>query len=211
MKNHHFEMHGALPCPKCAYTRSGLEHTRPCPECGARGFHGDLVVSGQPETHAESRWAGCFFTVAYQLSVTVGFGLMWWLGKNHPWEGPIALVGIALFVVGIAIWLYGRHRRKRATRQGVSLEQIVWDFEQDGVRVREFDAERFIPYADVVKVWSQLNFAFSRKARITFELRSKALHAGQSNPTIMISGTFGEQRAAAEAIKARVAAARRAS
>lgn len=205
------QTYGELPCPKCAYTRGGLEHTRPCPECGAPGFRGDLIVSGQPETHAESRWAGRVFTFAYTLSVPVGFGLTWWLGRNHAWEEPIAIATLAVFGVGIAIWLSGRHRRKSATRQGVSLEQIVWDFEQDGVRVREFDAERFIPYADVVKVWSQLNFAFSRKARITLELRSKSLHAGQTNPTIMIAGTFGEQRAAAEAIKARVAAARRAS
>lgn len=205
------QTYGELPCPKCAYTRGGLEHTRPCPECGAPGFRGDLIVSGQPETHAESRWAGRVFTIAYTLSVPVGFGLTWWLGRNHAWEEPIAIATLAVFGVGIAIWLSGRHRRKSATRQGVSLEQIVWDFEQDGVRVREFDAERFIPYADVVKVWSQLNFAFSRKARITLELRSKSLHAGQTNPTIMIAGTFGEQRAAAEAIKARVAAARRAS
>ncbi len=203
--------YGELPCPKCAYTRGGLEHTRPCPECGAPGFRGDLIVSGQPETHAESRWTGWFFSGAFQLAVPIGFGLTWWLGQNHPWEGPIALVGIALFVVGIGVWLYGRHRRKTATRQGVSLEQVAWDFGQDGVRVLEFDAERFIPYADVVKIWSQLNFAFSRKARITLELRGESLRAGQSNPTIMISGTFGEQRAAAEAIKARVAAARRAS
>ena len=205
------QTYGELPCPKCAYTRGGLEHTRPCPECGAAGFRGDLIVSGQPETHAESRWAGRVFTIAYTLSVPVGFGLTWWLGRNHAWEEPIAIATLAAFGVGIAIWLSGRLRRKSATRQCVSLEQIVWDFEQDGVRVREFDAERFIPYADVMKVWSQLNFAFSRKARITLELRSKSLHAGQTNPTIMIAGTFGEQRAAAEAIKARVAAARRAS
>ena len=201
--------YGELPCPKCAYARSGLEHTRPCPECGAPGFRGDLVVSGHPETHRESRWAGWFFSGAFQLAVPIGFGLTWWLGRNHAWEEPIAMLGIALFLVGIAIWLYGRHRRKSATRQGVSLEQIAWDFEPDGVRVREFDAERFIPYADVVKVWSQLNFAFSRKARITLELRSESLRGGHAYPTIMISGTFGEQRAAAEAIKQRIAEARR--
>ena len=205
------QTYGELPCPKCAYTRGGLEHTRPCPECGAPGFRGDLIVSGQPETHSESHWAGRVLTIAYTLSVPVGFGLTWWLGRNHAWEEPIAIATLAVFGVGIAIWLYGRHRRKTATRQGVSLEQVAWDFGQEGVRVLEFDAERFIPYADVVKVWSQLNFAFSRKARITLELRSESLRAGQSNPTIMISGTFGEQRAAAEAIKARVAAARRAS
>ena len=203
--------YGELPCPKCAYTRGGLEHTRSCPECGAPGFRGDLIVSGQPETHAESRWAGRVFTIAYTLSVPVGMVLTWWLGRNHAWEEPIAIATLAVFGVGIAIWLSGRYRRKSATRQGLSLEQIVWDFEQDGVRVREFDAERFIPYADVVKVWSQLNFAFSRKARVTLELRSKSLHAGQSNPTIMIAGTFRTQRTVAEAIKARVAAARRAS
>jgi hypothetical protein len=203
--------YGELPCPKCAYTRGGLEHTRPCPECGAPGFRGDLIVSGQPETHAESRWAGRAFTIAYQLIVPAGMVLTWWLGRNHAWEEPIAIATLAVFGVGIAIWLSGRYRRTSATRQGVSLEQIVWEFEQDGVRVREFDAERFIPYADVVKVWSQLNFAFSRKARVTLELRSGSLRARQEYPVLMIAGTFRTQRTVAEAIKARVAAARRAS
>jgi hypothetical protein len=202
--------YGELPCPKCTYARSGLEHTRPCPECAAPGFRGVLVVSGHPETHRESRWAGWFFSGAFQLAVPIGFGLTWWLGRNHAWEEPIAIATLAVFGVGIAIWLYGWHQRRSARRQGTSLEQIVWDFEPDGVRVREFDAERFIPYADVVKVWSQLNFAFSRKARITLELRSESLRGGRGYPTIMISGNFGEQRAAAEAIKQRVAEAKRA-
>ena len=204
------QTYGELPCPKCAYTRSGLEHPRPCPECGAPGFRGDLVVSGQPETHAESRWAGRFFTVAHQLLAPVGFGLMWLLGRNHPWEGPIAIAGIALFVVGIALWLYGRHRRRSAARQGTSLEQIAWDFEPEGVRVREFGTERLIPYADIVKVWSALQFALSRKARIVLELRGESRRAGQPDPKIMVSGTFSGQRIVADAIKARVDAGKRA-
>lgn len=203
--------YGELPCPKCAYTRSGLERTRPCPECGAPGFRGDFIVSGQPETHAESRWAGRFFTAAFQLIVPVGMVLTWWLGRNHAWEEPIAIATIALLGVSLVIWLSGRHRRTSAARRGVSLEQIVWDFEPDGVRVREFDAERFIPYTDIVKVWSQLNFAFSRKARVTLELRGGTLRARQEYPVLMIAGTFRTQRTVAEAIKQRVAAARHAS
>lgn len=198
---------GELPCPACGYDRSGLEYATRCPECGARGFHGDLIVSGQPETHRESRWAGNLSSLAHHLAITIGFGLTWWLGRNHPWEEPIAITAIALFALALAVWIYGRYRRRRDTQQGVSLQQIAWDFEADGVRVRESSAERFIPYSDVVKVWSAINFAFSRKARLTLELRS----ASQPNPTIMISGTFGEQRAAADAIKQRIAAARSAS
>lgn len=199
--------HGELPCPGCGYDRRGIDHPTACPECGARGFHGDLVVSGQPETHRESRWAGCLFRAALELGITVGLGLMWWFGKNSPWEKPITVASLALAGAAIAVWLYGRYRRRRAAGAGLSLERIAWDFEADGVRVREFEAERFIAYRDIVKPWVQLNFVFSKKTRIQVETKGRA---SGSFPTIMLCGSAQTQRAAANDIKERFAEAKRA-
>lgn len=200
--------HGELPCPACGYDRRGIEHPTPCPECGARGFHGDLVVSGQPETHRESRWAGNLFSVAQQIGVTVGLGLMWWLGNNNPWEKPVSIAVFVLAGVATAVWAYGRYRRRRDTKAGVSLERIAWDFEADGLRVREMEAERFIPYRDIVKPWVQLNFGFTKKTRVQVETKGRA---SGSFPTIMLCGSSQAQRAAANDIKQRFAEATRAS
>ena len=43
---HQCESHGELPCPDCGYLRRGVHHRDKCPECGARGFDGDFVLSG---------------------------------------------------------------------------------------------------------------------------------------------------------------------
>jgi len=66
--------HGELPCPNCGYQRRGLEFERPCPECGARGFDGDLIVSGLPGVEPESRRSGSIYRFADALFMLSLFG-----------------------------------------------------------------------------------------------------------------------------------------
>lgn len=202
--------HGDLHCPACGYRRTGLEHPTPCPECGARGFHGPLVVSGQPETHRETRRAGCAFSVAHYLGM-LGFGggsLI--LGRNNGWEDAIGIATMTIFAVALAIWAWGWFRRRRESAEIGSIERIAWDFDHDGVRVREFATERVVPYADIKKVWVLHNFVLSGRTKVQLELRAGSPHT-DGFPAIMLCGPLASRRSAADEIKRRVAAAQSAS
>lgn len=204
------QTHGDLPCPACGYLRRGVEHAKACPECGARGFHGDLVVSGEPEVHRESRRAGCAFSVAQNLGMLGLCGASLILGRNNGWEDAIGIATITIFAAALAIWIHGRIRRRNEVAAGGTLERVVWDFEADGVRVREFDAERVVPYRDIEKVWPAPNFVLSGRTRVQLETRGESMRAGRL-PTIMLCGSSAVQRTAVDAIKRRVAAAHTAS
>lgn len=201
------EAHGELPCPACGYARRGLDHPVACPECGAAGFHGDLVVTGQPESHRESRRAGCFAQAAFTLNgILLGSGLF--LSRQGPWSDAIAMGIGALFLIAAAIWFLGRVRRKRVVAEGGSLERIAWDFTADGVRVREFAAERLVPYADIKKCWSTPGFSFTGRTRVQLEARGFS-HGKGGFPTIMVCGPSWTQRSVVSAIKRRIDSARR--
>lgn len=206
------QTHGDLPCPACGHLRRGLDHAKACPECGARGFHGDLVVSGEPEVHKESRRAG---RVAHVARSTASVLLVlsapgWIVTRGSVWSDWSSIGVIVLFGIALAIWIHGRIRRRNEVAAGGTLERVVWDFEADGVRVREFSAERFVPYGDIKKAWSLTNFVVSRKTRVQLEIRGESLRA-DGMPTIMLCGSSAVQRTAVDAIKQRVAAAHAAS
>lgn len=195
--------HGELPCPACGYARRGLEHGVACPECGAAGFHGDLAVSGQPETHRESRHAGCVFRIAHGLWMFGIVGAGFFLNQSGPWQTAIGIAWGALMAVALAIWIYGRIRRRSALAEGDSLERIAWDFETTGIRVREFGTERFVPYGDIRKCWTMPNFVFTRRTKVQLELRGVAARSGDY-PTVMLGGSSEAQRDAREEMKRRI-------
>ena len=203
---------GDLPCPACGYVRRGLDHAKACPECGARGFHGDLVVSGEPEVHKESRRAG---RVAHVARSTASVLLVlsapgWIVTRGSVWSDWSSIGVIVLFGIALAIWIQGRIRRRNEVAAGGTLERVVWDFEADGVRVREFDAERIVPYRDIKQVWPVPNFVTSGRTRVQLETRGESMRAGRL-PTIMLCGSSAAQRSAVSEIKQRVAAAHAAS
>lgn len=189
------DAHGELPCPACGYARRGLEHAASCPECGAAGFHGRLVVTGQPESHRESRRAGCVSKAAFMLN-----GILLLFLSRQPWSDAIATGIGALLLIAAAIWLLGRVRRKRVVAAGGSLERIAWDFTADGVRVREFASERLVPYSEIEKCWSAPGFMFTGRTRVQLEA-SGFSHGKGGFPTIMVGGPSHAQRDAVARMK----------
>ena len=132
----------------------------------------------------------------------------WIITRGSVWSDWSSIGVIVLFGIALAIWIHGRIRRRNEVAAGGTLERVVWDFEADGVRVREFSAERFVPYGDIKKAWSLTNFVVSRKTRVQLEIRGESLRA-DGMPTIMLCGSSAVQRTAVDAIKQRVAAAQR--
>jgi hypothetical protein len=203
------QTHGDLPCPACGYLRRGLDHAKACPECGARGFHGDLVVSGEPEVHKESRRAGCVGRTAVNISFWSTMA-GWFFARNSDWSEVLAISALALLGVALALWIHGWIRRRNERAAGGTLERIVWEFEADAIRVRECDVEYAVPYSRIVKLWPVPGFMASRRTRVQLETRRGTLKK-PGFPTIMLCGTTQAQRETVTAMKERIEAARSAS
>jgi hypothetical protein len=203
------QTHGDLPCPACGYLRRGLDHAKACPECGARGFHGDLVVSGEPEVHKESRRAGCVARTAVNISFWSTLA-GWLFTRNSDWSEVLSISALVLLVVALGFWIHGWIRRRNELSAGGTFERIVWEFDADGIRVRECDAEYVVPYARIVKLWPVPGFMASRRTRVQLEIRRGMLEKG-GFPTIMLCGSAQAQRETVTAMKERIKIGRSAS
>ena len=201
--------HGELPCPACGYQRRGLAHEKACPECGARGFAGEIVLSGLPTMSEESRLGQrtmslshlvvglgmLMCTVAAFFGGTVGAGPLSFQTEFARVRFMIVLMVFALFIIA---WL----RRRKAKQDGLSLERCVWEFDRDGVVVREQSHEARVPTSEITEVHSSIDFV-KRRTHLTLVTSGQSL-GGAGLPSLIIGGTLNEQRAIAAAIKAHV-------
>ena len=201
--------HGELPCPACGYQRRGLAHEKACPECGARGFAGEIVLSGLPTMSEESRLGQrtmslshlvvglgmLMCTVAAFFGGTVGVGPLSFQTEFARVRFMIVLMVFALFIIA---WL----RRRKAKQDGLSLERCVWEFDRDGVVVREQSHEARVPTSEITEVHSSIDFV-KRRTHLTLVTSGQSLGV-VGLPSLIIGGTLDEQRAIAAAIKAHV-------
>lgn len=196
--------HGQLPCPDCGYQRRGLPHEQACPECGARGFHGDFTVSGEPEMHDESRRAGGVAAVARILLFSSAYLCSWLLGRNSELGKWISIAALTLFAVALAVYLLGRARRRRDAAAGISLERVAWDFTPDGIVLRRNGSERIVAYGDIDRCWSSINFVSRRTKVQLFSPRAEP-SIGSALDTMWLDGALSDQRLAVAEIKRRIA------
>jgi len=204
--------HGELPCPACSYQRKGTSHASVCPECGARGFAGDIVISGLPSMSEESRLGRQALSLSHAI---LGLGMLFCAVATFVWGAvglsattfqqrfvPVRFVVVLLFFALLLIaWL----RRRKAKHDGLSLERCVWEFDQDGVIVRERAHEARVPMSEITQVHSAIDFV-KRRTHLTLVTSGQALGT-VGLPSLIITGTLDEQRAIAAAIKAHVHAA----
>ena len=197
--------HGELPCPNCGYQRRGLEFERPCPECGARGFDGDLIVSGLPGVEPESRRSGSILRFADALFTLSLFVVPTILGRaaGGPWS-EIGM-GVALTLAGVALGYFAigffRRRRERATN--LSPERYTLEFRRDVLVVRQQDLDRVVPYESITRFDTQVDLP-QRRTRVWLCTQDKALWSDGSQATMVLVGNLGNQRFVAAEMKARI-------
>ena len=197
--------HGELPCPNCGYQRRGLELERPCPECGARGFDGEVIVSGLPGVEPESKRSGALFRFAHTLLMLSLFGAPVIFGRraSGPWS-DIGM-GVAFTLAGVALgyFAFGFFRRRRERVANLSLERYTLEFRRDVLVVRQKGIDRVVPYELITKFDTQVDLP-QRRTRVWLLTQDKSLQSHMSRATMVLVGDLGKQRLVAAEMKARI-------
>lgn len=191
--------HGELPCPACGYQRRGLAHEKACPECGARGFAGEMIISGTPVNSAESKLGDRLYNLTYLvIGINVLLLTLWGTGRRS-FEPTFTRIRAICFIAMGALFLAGWLRRRHQKRSGLSLERCVWEFDADTVTVRHNASEVRIPYRDIREVSAQIDFV-KRRTRVTLVTSGESLRLA-GLPDLFLHGSLAEQRAIVSEIK----------
>jgi hypothetical protein len=189
--------HGELPCPACGYQRRGLALDIACPECGARGFEGELIVSGLPGLERESHLGGCVYQIGHLLFMASLAGLPLILGKtaarNSPWNTILTVGGTVIGGIALAVFISGVLRRRRERRANLSLERVVIEFRSEVVVVRDRTDERTVPLRAIKAITVQIDSP-TKKTRVWISAPSAQLPSRGSAPTIVLVGDLPSQR-----------------
>lgn len=199
--------HGELACPACGYLRRGVGTSDNCPECGARGFVGEIIVGGLPVTVApvaqlrrRVRIALIAVPAVVFLLIQVVPALQGPRGSGGSW---LLYTVLGWAVIGFAVVLVPRLRPllRRWSTAELSPERVVWEIRPLGITVREGRESRFIRADRVRRIWSDVA-ASPKAARVTIVLKDTPGTVAFETPEIRLRGDIALQRATVEAIRA---------
>ncbi|MCE2883864.1 MAG: hypothetical protein LW806_03050 [Planctomycetaceae bacterium] len=199
--------HGELACPACGYFRRGVGTADNCPECGARGFVGEIVVGGRPTTVAPvaqlRRRVRIAFIAVPALALLTIFLIPSLRGLRGSAGAWLLYTVLGWAVLGFAVVLVPRVRPlfRRWSTAELSPERVVWEIRPLGITVREGRESRFIRADRVRRIWSDVA-ASPREARVTIVLHDTPGAAAFETPEIRLRGDIAMQRATVEAIRA---------
>lgn len=130
-------------CPACGYLRAGIATDARCPECGADGLDGCLVIMGTRRT-AHSTALGA-------LIIAVGATLAVLMHLSAHRAGPASVAALALLLVAdgtLVAALLGKLPGLVPARG----RTIVWTVHPGGIEIREGNSRKAIRRAEISRV-----------------------------------------------------------
>jgi hypothetical protein len=196
--------HGELPCPNCGYQRRGLPLERDCPECGARGFDGSLVVSGLPGVSPETRTSERIYKIGHLLLMIGLFVPAAFRGAvDNAWRGGLTTVAFCFIGAAAAFYIRGFLRRRQDRASNVSLERVTLEFRSTAVIVRIRAAEHIVPLDAVRELRADIDRP-GQRTRVWLVTRGINLPSHGFSPLLIMTGDLANQRVAKAQMEQRV-------
>ena len=181
-------------CPSCGYLRQGHEPSARCPECGADGLDGALVITGVARTTKSALIPllcfGLFaamFIVAQLLLRPRGSSL------NGSSALFVVLIAVVILVALVGATLAGWIRP--SPRSDALGGTIVWTVHATGIEIRRGSGRTFVPRDEIARLACADSIIGSVSQLQLVRRRTSMGGLIGSTPVLYIRGTVDERRA----------------
>lgn len=180
-------------CPACGYQRTGIASGARCPECGADGLDGCLVILGSRRTQRSLLLAmlvlfgGLTFGIALQTA--------WRIAADSASAGSILASCLMLAVlVAIDLVLGAALLGKLPGLVPLQPRQIVWTVHPDGIEIRDGASRRSIRRDEIARIDCADSLVGSVSQLAIVRSRLKAGGIVGTTPIIYIRGEVNDRR-----------------
>ena len=185
-------------CPACGYLRTGIAPDAKCPECGADGLDGWLVVVGQPRISSD----GFIRTLAIGA---LCFGIAAFLAALMPRRGSDALVPFAVIMLLVSMLLVSmiligaRFARRRLRFSNDP--RIIWCAHPDGISIRRGKSIEFIARGDIASIGSDESVFGEMTVLSIVRRRTSAKGLVGTTPYLYLRGSRDERATIVRSLK----------
>ena len=180
-------------CPTCGYLRTGIEPNAKCPECGADGLDGWLVVVGQPRISSD----GFIRTLAI---AALCFGIAAFLAALMPRRGSDVLAPFAVIMLLVSMILIGARFARRRLRFSKD-PRIIWCAHPDGISIRRGKSIEFIARGDIASIGSDESVFGEMTVLSIVRRRTSAKGLVGTTPYLYLRGSRDERATIVRSLK----------
>lgn len=187
-------------CPVCGYDRAGIASESPCPECGAEGFSGLLVVHGIARVGGDIGLIAllCLSTlmllvygtralmrIGNSTTITTSNGRLLPNYVNPPPDvGDWIFIVVLAAVVAISLW--NLVRRRRFGTGLLRTNPIVWTFHPRGIEIACNSSRRLIPRNAIKRIECR-DSLFGSTSQFVLVVKALSVPLG-STPVLYVDG-----------------------
>lgn len=138
-------------CPACGYQRTGIASDARCPECGAEGLDGCLVILGSQRTQRSLVLA--LIVLFGGLTLGVALQTLWRLTAGSASAGsPVASSVILVILFAIDLTLVAALLGRLPGLVSMKPTPIAWTVHPGGIVIRDGKSRRLIRREEIARI-----------------------------------------------------------
>ena len=179
-------------CPTCGYLRTGIEPDAKCPECGADGLDGWLVVVGRPRIYPDA-----VFRLLAAISIPFAI-LAFFVAVGV--RSSDRLIPFAVLMLLVSLAVLGAFSAGK--RLGLLSDlPIIWCAHPDGISIRRGKSIEFIARGDIASIGSAESVFGEMTVLSIVRRRTSAKGLVGTTPYLYLRGSRDERATIVRSLK----------